>query len=256
MNVTSERVQQKMDQDNILEKRQQKGILLHQRLNRRIFDEKSGMIKKRYQKKNKIGLEFLKVLVEIEMEELAQERRMEKGEKNNELIMDAASGLASPLPPPLPLNPRPAGEVKMPEALLNVIESHGGTSIVWVIEKTLYKTDLSRGHNRLTMPGKQMKEAFLTKEERERLRKETNGGMKVVVVDPECRFWTLNFTRWNSFGSSYSYVLNGAWNDLVALQEWRPKVHSLQVWSFRLPQPAQGSNLCFVLNVVPTKLSQ
>ncbi|KAG6436908.1 hypothetical protein SASPL_101813 [Salvia splendens] len=52
-----------------------------------------------------------------------------------------------------------------------------------VIQKELFRTDVSKNHNRLSIPASQISDGFLTEEERRRLRARRKGRVDVRVVD-------------------------------------------------------------------------
>ena len=52
----------------------------------------------------------------------------------------------------------------LPEELINKITEMGGTGITPIIEKRLFKTDLSKQHNRLSMPSNKLRNADFLRE--------------------------------------------------------------------------------------------
>ena len=59
--------------------------------------------------------------------------------------------------------------------LRNRIRALGGSDVTFVIQKPLFKTDVSSGHNRLSIPLNHIQQSFLTPEESERLNSGGNG---------------------------------------------------------------------------------
>ncbi|KAF3432811.1 hypothetical protein FNV43_RR23913 [Rhamnella rubrinervis] len=112
-----------------------------------------------------------------------------------------------------------------------------GTSITLVIEKTLYNTDLSEVHDRLTMPFRKIMSDFLSDNEKELLREE--GTIKVSVIDPKLKEVTLILRQWDmtkpSGKTSSCYVLRTKWKDVVHNNHLK-KHQRLQVWSFRVEE--------------------
>ncbi|RVW47697.1 hypothetical protein CK203_107056 [Vitis vinifera] len=58
---------------------------------------------------------------------------------------------------------------ELPVILRNRIRALGGFDVTFVIQKPLFKTDVSPSHNRLSIPLNQIQQSFLTPEESERL---------------------------------------------------------------------------------------
>ncbi|WKA01316.1 hypothetical protein VitviT2T_019601 [Vitis vinifera] len=67
--------------------------------------------------------------------------------------------------------PSPHATPEFPVILRNRIRALGGSNVTFVIQKPLFKTDVSFGHNRLSIPLNQVQQSFLTPEESESLRK-------------------------------------------------------------------------------------
>ncbi|XP_042067377.1 putative B3 domain-containing protein At3g49610 [Salvia splendens] len=125
-----------------------------------------------------------------------------------------------------------------------------------VIQKQLYGTDLSSGHNRLSIPMNQIADDFLTEGEKEHLRgydskSKKKKYMDVKVVGPSLSASeTVKFSRWDMAKkdggkTSSSYVINGKWNAIVAKNKLRIGV-VVQLWCFRVDR-----ELCFALVRLP-----
>ncbi|KAG6403240.1 hypothetical protein SASPL_135457 [Salvia splendens] len=59
-----------------------------------------------------------------------------------------------------------------------------------VIQKELFRTDVSKNHNRLSIPASQISDGFLTEEERRRLRARRKGRVDATssrLTDSRCR---------------------------------------------------------------------
>ncbi|KAF8413143.1 hypothetical protein HHK36_001119 [Tetracentron sinense] len=133
---------------------------------------------------------------------------------------------------------------QMPENLMNELERMGATEITYLMQKKLFDTDISKGHNRLSIPTSQVDgRDFLTKKEKKTVQKKKDGVLEVVVVDPMAGHWTLNFTQWK-MKSSNIYALIKQWKQLVKANNLCVG-DTILLWSFRC-----DSKLCFVLNVV------
>ncbi|XP_057960508.1 B3 domain-containing protein At1g05930-like [Malania oleifera] len=150
---------------------------------------------------------------------------------------------------------------EMSHRLKNRITEISGTDVVLVIQKKLSSTDVSRNHNRLSIPLRQVKSEFLTAEEKDLCLSQRNAsgkklaGMEVplVMVDrPHVQyldeFMGIQLKKWDmkkEKGSTSScYVLVSEWNDIVARTGLRSN-DDIQLWSFR-----RNTHLCFALQLV------
>ncbi|KAF2324191.1 hypothetical protein GH714_009763 [Hevea brasiliensis] len=120
------------------------------------------------------------------------------------------------------------------------IKEMGGTEIALVIMKQLSRTDLSKHHNRISMPVKQTMNEFLTVEEKERLNhrdsKQHLKGIDVMVVGPSesDEVTKMCLKKWDMSNNS-SYVLVSGWYSLVKTNMELLKENAIaQFWSFRL----------------------
>ncbi|KAL1541504.1 putative B3 domain-containing protein [Salvia divinorum] len=159
--------------------------------------------------------------------------------------------------------PNPANNERppLPEEFRNVIEemARGANApapiLKLVIQKQLYGTDLSSGHNRLSIPMSQIADDFLTEMEKEHLRGHDESNKKkyldVKIVGPSLAATeTSKFCRWDmgkkdGGKTSSSYVINGKWNAIVAKNKLRVGV-VVQLWCFR-----DDRELCFALVRLP-----
>lgn len=121
-----------------------------------------------------------------------------------------------------------------------------------VIQKCLSATDLSGGHNRLSIPFNKMAisdDDFLTGAEKEHLMGYEGGQkkyMNVTLFEPSLAPWPVKFTRWDmkkpgGAKASTSYVLNGSWKYVVPRNKLREGME-VQLWAFRV-----AGDLCFAL---------
>lgn len=120
-----------------------------------------------------------------------------------------------------------------------------------VIQKDLYSTDVNRDNNRFSIPLSQIVSTdFLTAEEKRHLDSYDKTGknretIEVRLLGPLPEMETVvKLARWN-MTSSATYVINGAWRDVVANGGLKKKM-KVQLWSFRV-----GRQLCFALVVLP-----
>ncbi|XP_052179221.1 putative B3 domain-containing protein At3g24850 [Diospyros lotus] len=138
----------------------------------------------------------------------------------------------------------------LPEKFRRRIENMNGSNPVLVIQKELFKTDVSRQHGRLSMPESQIrKELFLSHEELE-LMASWNGSnppeIKATLIglsrQLECG---VTLKKWNMTKKSGSvtstYNLVSGWNSFVSANDLLQGM-MVQVWAFR-----KESKLCFGL---------
>ncbi|XP_022760122.1 putative B3 domain-containing protein At3g24850 [Durio zibethinus] len=140
----------------------------------------------------------------------------------------------------------------LPERLKKMIKDMGGADEKLIIQKSLFKTDRSRHHNRLSIPMNQIKAEFLTDEEKDVLKESSNNkdskGIEALVIDPSLQTRDMTFKRWDMkkpSGKTCSiYALLKEWNSVV--KENNLKVNDvIQLWSFRV-----NSKLHFALVIV------
>ncbi|XVF42680.1 hypothetical protein PTKIN_Ptkin01aG0384100 [Pterospermum kingtungense] len=120
----------------------------------------------------------------------------------------------------------------MPEEFKSRIKTLGGTEINLVIQKFLQVTDLNPSQGRLLMPSNQLRSLCLNEDEQEKCM--IGIGVQAVLVEPSLEVSNIHLNRW-LVGSSYSYVLNSQWNEVVKKYAGglKPMV-VVQVWSFRV----------------------
>ncbi|KAA8523836.1 hypothetical protein F0562_010259 [Nyssa sinensis] len=148
-------------------------------------------------------------------------------------------------------NPPP----ELPVQFKNRIREKGGYDLKFLIQKKLYKTDTSRGHNRLSMPLTQIKDHnFLTDEEKTKINQTKNNEITVEVIGTKLDTYELCFKKWNmkkaTGNISSSYVLITGWNSIVYDDKLK-KDMEVQVWSFRV-----NGKLCFAIVKVETGQQQ
>ncbi|KAL0399337.1 UNVERIFIED_CONTAM: hypothetical protein Sradi_2277000 [Sesamum radiatum] len=155
---------------------------------------------------------------------------------------------------PVDNGPRPRPPPRLPERFKNVIREISEGRIVseetLVIQKALFKSDLMKSHNRLSIPLTQISHhGFLTDEEKKFLRSRDGKGKKkhkdVTLIEPSLNKRTAMFSRWDmpkdTGKTSSIYVIHGPWTSVVIGN--RLKVGMVvQVWAFRI-----GEELCFAL---------
>ncbi|XP_042031112.1 B3 domain-containing protein At1g05920-like [Salvia splendens] len=125
-----------------------------------------------------------------------------------------------------------------------------------VIQKELFRTDVSKNHNRLSIPASQISDGFLTEEERRRLGARRKGRVDVRVVEASGEAVAAKLCRWvmakgdgkkrKRKTTSCSYVINGAWNEIVERNVLELGME-VQLWCFRI-----DGELCFSVVPLPT----
>ncbi|MCD7464391.1 hypothetical protein HAX54_052619 [Datura stramonium] len=142
-------------------------------------------------------------------------------------------------------------ELELPENVKNRINALGKQvkKLKLIIEKTVYKTDASESHNRLSIPAAQVsREKFLNDEEEEYLcmrnGKKVNS-KKVRVIDPSLNIGELELRRWEmkkvrknlkqkeESKMSVSYVLNGKWTEMRIHNNIK-EGNKIQLWAVRM----------------------
>ncbi|XP_028762302.1 putative B3 domain-containing protein At5g35780 [Neltuma alba] len=127
-----------------------------------------------------------------------------------------------------------------------------------LIRKTLTKTDISKGHGRLTIPCNQIQSfEFLEDDEITLLRQKETIRVPLIhkpkknngVSDPSLTETILKFGQWNLHANkddprkvSSQYVLNGGWNNIVSEDRLKQN-RTVEVWAFRDIQ----NRLCMAL---------
>ncbi|XP_034704176.1 B3 domain-containing protein At3g25182-like [Vitis riparia] len=119
--------------------------------------------------------------------------------------------------------PSPHATPELPVILRNQIKALGGFDVTFVIQKSLFKIDVSSDHNRLSIPLNHIQQGFLTPEENERLNSRGNGkkcaDMEVMLIEPSLHRETISLRKWNmkkaSGNSTSMYVLVTNWKSVM-----------------------------------------
>lgn len=127
----------------------------------------------------------------------------------------------------------------LPEACKNHILETGGCleTLVLVIQKGLFKTDLDPNEGRLSVPHRQVQNQFLESSELEQL-DSTPGGIPATLVEPCLQECKMSLRNWKS---NKMYALVSGWNEVCSRNALGPGM-AVQLWSFR-----RHSDLCFAL---------
>ncbi|KAL2244217.1 UNVERIFIED_CONTAM: hypothetical protein Sindi_0539700 [Sesamum indicum] len=133
----------------------------------------------------------------------------------------------------------PHPEPILPEAFKNHILGTGGCleTLVFVIQKGLFKTDLEPNEGRLSIPYRQVQNQFLESSEFEQL-DSTPGGIPATLVEPCLEECKVSLRNWKS-NSMYASV--SGWNEVCSRNALQPGL-VIQLWSFR-----RHTDLCFAL---------
>ncbi|GMQ02907.1 hypothetical protein CsSME_00048932 [Camellia sinensis var. sinensis] len=133
---------------------------------------------------------------------------------------------------------------KLPAKLKELYKHRKVSKAVLVIQKTLYSTDVSPGHCRLSMPLSQISnKEFISREEKDLLNSRTGKQVPhieaklIEPADDECRVYDVNLKKWDMItdsGKVYSiYNLVRGWNDFVKMNGLCKGV-TVQLWAFRV----------------------
>ncbi|KAL6541313.1 hypothetical protein OROHE_011021 [Orobanche hederae] len=158
-----------------------------------------------------------------------------KRKKGFEIGEGSGSGLGSGR---IMRTPSSTSEPVLPETFKNrIVEIRGRLeSLVLVIEKDLFLTDVSTSQARLSVPYRQVKNKFLSSYEEAELASER--GIPVAVVQPCLKERRMTFKSWKK---NSMYVLINGWNNVCRENGLKARI-LIQLWSFR-----RNSELCFAL---------
>ncbi|KAB2051249.1 hypothetical protein ES319_A12G043600v1, partial [Gossypium barbadense] len=134
----------------------------------------------------------------------------------------------------------------LPQRFKEMIKCMDGSEEKLIIQKALYKTDLSKHHGRLSIPMNQVEVEFLTDEE---LKQSSKEGIEALVIEPCLKTRDMSLRIWDmpkpTGRFSSVYVLVTGWKSVVEGNDLKVG-DVIQVWSFRV-----NSKLCFALVIVP-----
>jgi hypothetical protein len=122
---------------------------------------------------------------------------------------------------------------KLPTLIENKIKELNGRDIRYIMCKKLYPLDIDKDLNCLSMPIKKEKLDFLLDIEKEILedKKDKSDDLKVIVLDPCFREFTMSLRKWY-MGTSSVYNLVQNWK--VVLEKNTFEIGQLlNIWSFR-----------------------
>ena len=169
--------------------------------------------------------------------------------KKKQFSMPIKKAIAGPHPPPI-----------LPPEFKDVINTLNGRDELLVIQKTLFKTDITKGNNRFSIPLRQIvREDFLSEQEKEELR--VRQGIPARLIDPKLQIFNdVVLVRWDmpkiTGNTTSTFALRTGWNN-VRLSNDLKEGDLVQLWSFRIGQQAcedassstatNKGQLCFAL---------
>lgn len=208
----------------------------------KLEDMEDVMTKKDHWEKFDALVEVAFVAGQQEEDEEREKKMREEMEKAVAFLSLAAKKRCKTVPRPYQ-QPNMEPPPEMPERFRRKIMEMGGENVAFVIEKMLFETDVSAGHNRLSMPMCQIRQDFVTKEERRRLDStDANiNGVEVILVEPSLEDDEVMLKKWKMKRNSILYVLIKNWNSVVK-RNGLGAGDVVRVWSFRV-----GSKLGFAL---------
>ncbi|KAJ7963784.1 B3 domain-containing protein family [Quillaja saponaria] len=179
---------------------------------------------------------------------------------SHEIVWLRRTEATSPPPPTLDeeqriLEPPPSPD--LPLEFRNRIQELDGCEVQFLIQKKLFKSDLTKTNDRFSIPINQIGREFLTDHEKIELDRRVGArgdykgrlpGINVLVLDPYLRKYQLKLKKWDMKKSSV-YNLTHKWYELT----WEANLNvddELQLWSFRI-----DGQLCFALVKVKSQAS-
>ncbi|XP_021624433.1 putative B3 domain-containing protein At2g27410 [Manihot esculenta] len=124
----------------------------------------------------------------------------------------------------LGLDPPP----ELPSEWMNKIEKKGGVDVKLVIMKQMFPTDLNPHHDRLSIPFRQIRNEFLTEDEKTKLIEQKS--ITVKLMEPCGSESELYLRQWNLKNTS-CYALTTRWKQVI--KEFKQN-DIIQLWSFRV----------------------
>ncbi|CAK9157858.1 unnamed protein product [Ilex paraguariensis] len=178
----------------------------------------------------------------FEFDDSDEDYKVKKKNKISKSVTKKVTDQGPNPPPPLPIEFRE-----------RICEMGGSEKdAVLVIQKPLFSTDTSSGHNRFSIPLRQVRSEFLDDSEKNYL-KNHNGkavaAMEVTLISPTLEKWKVGFRRWEmkkeTGKTSSCYVINSTWRMIQKKNGLKPGM-VMQLWAFRV-----NGELCFALVKLP-----
>ncbi|CAA3030167.1 Hypothetical predicted protein [Olea europaea subsp. europaea] len=149
--------------------------------------------------------------------------------------------------------PAPPLPIKFKNAIRAIAQGRTVSEAKLVIQKQLFASDTAKDQNRFTIPANQIREEFLSNEEKMYLSGYASKGrkmaMEVKIIEPLLGEGTVELRKWDlekySGRSSLSYVLNKTWGEI--LENNKLEIGNvMQLWAVRVDE-----ELLFVLVKLP-----
>ncbi|CAA2963820.1 Hypothetical predicted protein [Olea europaea subsp. europaea] len=139
--------------------------------------------------------------------------------------------------------PAPPLPIQFKNAIKTLAQGRSVSEIKLVIQKQLFASDMAQDQNRFTIPANQIREEFLSYEEKTNLSKYVSKrrkmDMKVKIIEPLLGEGRVELRRWDlkkySGRSSSSYVLNKTWGEIR--ENNKLKIGDvMQLWAVRVDE--------------------
>ncbi|CAA2936476.1 Hypothetical predicted protein [Olea europaea subsp. europaea] len=149
--------------------------------------------------------------------------------------------------------PAPPLPIQFKNAIRAIAQGRSVSEAKLVIQKQLFASDTAKDQNRFTIPANQIREEFLSNEEKMYLSRYASKGrkmaMEVKIIEPLLGEGTVELRKWDlekySGRSSLSYVLNKTWGEI--LENNKLEIGNvMQLWAVRVDE-----ELLFVLVKLP-----
>ncbi|XP_030944816.1 B3 domain-containing protein At1g05920-like [Quercus lobata] len=172
-----------------------------------------------------------------------------EAKKKKQCSMPTKKAIVGPPPPPI-----------LPPEFKDVINTLNGRDELLVIQKKLFKTDITKGNNRFSIPLRQIvREDFLSKQEKKELRAWQEIPARLINSKLQI-FNDVVLIQWDmpkdTRNTSSTYALKTDWNN-VRLSNDLKEGDLVQLWSFQVGQQAcedassstatNKGQLCFAL---------
>ncbi|XP_023877882.2 B3 domain-containing protein At5g24050 [Quercus suber] len=153
-----------------------------------------------------------------------------EAKKKKQCLMPIKKAIVGPLPPPI-----------LPPEFKDVINTLNGRDELLVIQKKLFKTDITKGNNRFSIPLRRIvREDFLSEQEKEELRARQE--IPARLIDPKLQIFNdIVLIQWDmpkiTGNTSSTYALRTDWNNVRKSNNLK-EGDLVQPWSFRVGQQA------------------
>ncbi|KAL6985146.1 hypothetical protein U1Q18_018522 [Sarracenia purpurea var. burkii] len=200
------------------------------------------------------GVKNMKPVLRLKIGAKRPHAETEYGEEEENKREKKKMVVALPLPRPGPVPEQPPFP-DLPARFRGYIQDLKGNNVILVIQKQLQQADLNMRQGRLSIPLSQMRNEFLTSEEKELLNTRTEDGkhvgkIKAQIIEPSENKYsekTVYLRKWDMPKKSGKvtsvYNLGAGWNLVLKNEDNKlGKENEVQLWSFRV-----GLDLWFAL---------